>query len=54
MKYNNNTQPEEKRRTIPAYQINAFSLRVGKSFGGFFELGYGYNGIVNLGVSYKF
>lgn len=40
--------------TVFAYQVNVFSLRAGNKYGGFFELGYGCNGIVNIGVSYKF
>ena len=34
-----------------AYQINAIGIRVGNNIGGFLELGYGYKGIVNMGVS---
>jgi hypothetical protein len=45
---------QDNNETTPAYQINVFSLRVGKNFGGFLELGFGYNGIINGGISYKF
>jgi hypothetical protein len=34
-----------------AWQINAIGIRVGKSIAGFAEFGYGYKGIVNLGLS---
>lgn len=36
-----------------AWQINAIGMRYGGDFGGFFELGYGYKGIVNFGISYQ-
>jgi len=36
-----------------AYQINALGIRLGKKVGGFIELGFGYQGIVNLGISAK-
>ncbi|MFI5144626.1 MAG: hypothetical protein ACHQJ4_03440, partial [Ignavibacteria bacterium] len=47
-------KPYNVNETLPSYQLNLFSLRVGKSIGGYFELGFGTNGIINLGVSYKF
>ena len=34
-----------------AYQANVVGVRVGKKFGGFAEFGYGYKGIVNIGLS---
>jgi hypothetical protein len=34
-----------------AYQINVIGIRLGKDVGGFIELGYGYKGIVNAGLS---
>lgn len=37
-----------------AYQINLVGVRVGKNIGAFIELGFGYNGIFNGGISYKF
>ncbi|AYN03773.1 outer membrane beta-barrel protein [Flavobacterium sp. 140616W15] len=36
------------------YQVNALGFRVGKKFAAFAELGFGYKGIVNTGVSYQF
>jgi hypothetical protein len=36
------------------YQINAAGFRVGKKLAGFAELGFGYKGIANVGVSYQF
>lgn len=37
-----------------AFQLNAVGLRLGKSFGGFLELGFGYKGMLNFGLSYQF
>jgi len=37
-----------------AAHVNVFGLRVENKIGGFFELGFGYNGIINLGITYKF
>lgn len=34
-----------------AYQINVMGIRIGNNIGGFIELGYGYKGIVNVGLS---
>jgi opacity protein-like surface antigen len=50
----NDPKPYNLNETLPSYQLNLFSLRAGKSIGGYFELGFGTNGIINLGVSYKF
>ncbi|WET67873.1 hypothetical protein [Sphingobacterium sp.] len=36
------------------YQVNAAGFRVGKKLAGFAELGFGYKGIANVGVSYQF
>lgn len=36
------------------FQVNVFGFRVGKRLAATLELGYGYKGIVNLGVSYQF
>ncbi len=41
-------------KTIFAFQVNAIGLRVGHKFGGFFELGFGFDGIINAGLSVKF
>lgn len=35
----------------PAYQLNVAGARVGNKVAGFVEFGYGYNGIVNFGLS---
>ncbi len=37
-----------------AYQVVAIGMRYGRGLGVFVELGYGYNGIVNAGLSYQF
>jgi hypothetical protein len=36
------------------YQVNALGFRVGKKLAAFAELGFGYKGIINTGVSYQF
>jgi hypothetical protein len=36
-----------------AYQATPLGLRIGKTFSGFFELGYGYKGIVALGLGLR-
>ena len=41
-------------KSIAAFQVTAAGFRFGKDFGGFLELGYGFHGILNAGVSYKF
>ncbi|MDR0798973.1 MAG: hypothetical protein LBN18_04345 [Dysgonamonadaceae bacterium] len=38
----------------PNFQLSPFGMRFGKDIGGFFELGYGYKGILNAGISYRF
>ncbi|WP_291286734.1 outer membrane beta-barrel protein [Flavobacterium sp.] len=37
-----------------AFQINPVGLRVGKAFGAFIEVGYGYKGIATGGFNYRF
>lgn len=37
-----------------AFQVNALGVRVGKRVGAFAEVGFGFNGIVTVGVSAKF
>jgi hypothetical protein len=37
-----------------AFHINAFGVRVGKDIGAFMEWGYGFRGMVNLGISGRF
>jgi outer membrane protein W len=36
-----------------AFHLSAFGVRFGKNIGGYVEVGYGYKGLVNLGVSFK-
>ncbi|MCF2495408.1 hypothetical protein [Dyadobacter chenhuakuii] len=38
----------------PTTQLTPIAIRIGKKFGGFAEMGYGYKGIVNFGVSARF
>lgn len=37
-----------------AYQLTPFGIRVGRKFAGFAEVGIGYRGCLNAGVSYRF
>ncbi len=37
-----------------AFQVDAFGVRVGKKIGGFIELGFGFGGIVKVGISGRF
>lgn len=39
---------------LPAFQVNAIGVRVGKKLAGFAEIGFGAKGIINAGVSYRF
>lgn len=36
------------------YQLDLLGFRVGKALAGFLELGFGYKGIVSVGISYQF
>jgi len=36
-----------------AFQLTPFAMRYGRNFGAFCEIGYGYKGIINLGLSFK-
>lgn len=36
------------------YQVNALGFRVGNAFAAFSEIGFGYRGILNAGLSYQF
>ncbi|WP_026629251.1 hypothetical protein [Dyadobacter alkalitolerans] len=38
----------------PTCQLTPIGVRIGKKFAGFAEIGYGYKGIVNFGVSARF
>ena len=40
--------------TITAFQVNAIGIRAGKNIAAFLELGFGYKGIINGGLSIKF
>ncbi len=48
------TTGSESKSTDFAYQVNAIGARVGRTIGVFGELGFGYNGVLNLGISAKF
>ncbi len=36
-----------------AFHVNAFGIRVGKTFGFFAEAGFGYNGIIQAGLNVR-
>lgn len=38
---------------LPGYQLNLAGVRFGKRLGVYLELGYGYKGIMNIGISYS-
>ena len=38
---------------LPGYQINLAGVRFGKRLGVYLELGYGYKGIMNIGIAYS-
>jgi len=57
MQFDSSTSAEESysdKANIFNFQITGIGFRYGNSFGVFAEAGYGYRGIVNAGVSYKF
>jgi len=56
LKYDSSTPQEESSTdniSLPNFHLTGVGLRVGKSFGGFAEFGFGYKGIVNMGLSYQ-
>ncbi|MEG0891164.1 MAG: hypothetical protein RSF01_04710 [Bacteroidales bacterium] len=50
----NNIIPAENDRVAFAYNLTATRVRIGGTVGGFIELGFGYKGLVNAGLSVKF
>jgi len=50
----NNGVTTNAQKLLPAGQLTLLGFRVGRSFSGFGEFGVGTNGIIILGVSYKF
>ena len=48
--------PKSEIRTwaVPNFHVAPFGVRVGRNYGGFLELGWGYKGILNVGFSAKF
>jgi hypothetical protein len=46
-------QAGEEDATYAAYQATLFGLRIGRTFAGFMELGFGYTGLLSLGVSFQ-
>ena len=51
---NSKRNSETTTTTAFAYQVNPIGIRVGKQWGGYAELGYGYKGFANIGMSYTF
>ena len=49
--YNGNTV--SRRKLYPAGEITLFGVRFGRALGGFVEMGFGTNGIITAGISYK-
>ncbi|NIJ55462.1 hypothetical protein [Dyadobacter arcticus] len=45
---------EAKTYPLLTCQLTPFGIRIGRQFGGFAEIGYGYKGIVNFGISARF
>lgn len=52
--FDDDKQGKDDNNIYVAWQVNAFGIRVGKTLGGFAEVGFGYAGIVNAGLSLKF
>ncbi|RPI16257.1 MAG: hypothetical protein EHM58_12260 [Ignavibacteriae bacterium] len=53
-RFTDGTSPENLDDRKVAFQFNLIGLRAGYRFGGFFEFGFGFSGVLNLGVTYKF
>ncbi len=51
----NNSRTGSKTFNVPHFnfQLNPFGIRVGKKLAGFLELGFGYKGVLVLGISYQ-
>lgn len=41
-------------KTTFAFQVNALGIRIGNKIGGFAEFGFGFDGVINAGLSVKF
>jgi len=39
---------------LPGYQVNVVGVRFGRRLAGYLELGFGYKGIMNVGIAYTF
>jgi hypothetical protein len=52
--FNQKDSVQSANSTLFAFQLNAIGVRFGTRFAGFIELGMGYSGILNAGVSVKF
>ncbi len=52
--YTNVSETATDTTTLPTFHINALGLRFGNNIGFFAELGAGYKGVINLGLSAQF
>ena len=52
--FNDGTNPNISRLPYVNAHFTPIGMRFGKEFGGFLEFGYGYKGILNAGISYRF
>ncbi|WP_062060406.1 hypothetical protein [Aquimarina longa] len=52
--YTTSYSNDKRNNSIINYQLIAAGIRVGTSIAGYAELGFGYKGIINFGVSYQF
>lgn len=50
-RYRNQTEDTRVNRFKPAYQANLLGFRAGRRLGAFLELGYGFAGVANVGLS---
>lgn len=52
--YNTTGQTDTETSSNVAFQVTPIGMRIGRKLGGFAELGFGYKGIMNFGLSYRF
>ncbi len=50
----NSVVSESSNDNYVGFQVNALGIRVGRKLAGFLELGFGYRGVANVGLSYQF
>jgi hypothetical protein len=52
--YNSTGDTDTETSSNLAFQVTPIGMRIGRKLGGFAELGFGYKGIMNFGLSYRF